>query len=83
MGPGRFLLGVDLALVQKVGRLDLIPTLDESISAEEWLNGSLVIDFKEFGNDTDTQALAVALILNFRFRPVNPFFLVKRLRPIL
>ena len=83
MGRGRFLLGVDLALVQKVGRLDLIPTLDESISAEEWLNGSLVIDFKEFGNDTDTQALAVALILNFRVRPVNPFFLVKRLRPIL
>jgi hypothetical protein len=83
MGRGRFLLGVDLALVQNVGRLDLIATLDESISAEEWLNGSLVIDFKEFGNDTDTQALAVALILNFRFRPVNPFFLVKRLRPIL
>jgi len=83
MGRGRFLLGVDLVIVQKIGGLDLIATLDEAISAEEWLNGSLIINFKEFGNDTDTQALAVALILNFRFRPVNPFFLVKRLRPIL
>jgi hypothetical protein len=63
--------GVDLAIVQKIGRLDLFAAADEAIRADEWLNGSLVIDFKEFGNDTDTKALAVALILNFLIKSLN------------
>lgn len=63
--------GVDLAIIQKIERLNLFASMDTAISAEEWLSGSLVVDFKEFGNDTDTKALAVALILNF---------LIKRLR---
>ena len=63
--------GVDLAIVQKIERLHLFADADEAISAEGWLNGSLVIDFKEFGNDTDTKALAVALILNLLINKLN------------
>ncbi len=75
--------GVDLAIVQKIGRLDLFAAADEAISAEEWLNGSLVIDFKEFGNDTDTKALAVALILNFLIKSLNQGLAVKNnIQPI-
>jgi hypothetical protein len=75
--------GVDLAIVQKIGRLDLFAAADEAISAEEWLNGSLVIDFKEFGNDTDTKALAVALILNFLIKSLNQSLAVKNnIQPI-
>lgn len=63
--------GVDLAIVQKIDRLKLFTRTDTAISAEEWLNGSLIVDFKEFGNDTETKALAVALVLNFLIKRLN------------
>jgi hypothetical protein len=75
--------GVDLAIVEKIDRLNLFATARAAISAEEWLNGSLVIDFKEFGNDTDTKALAVALILNFLIKRLNQNWAVKNeIQPI-
>jgi hypothetical protein len=69
--------GVDLAVVQKIDRFNLFATRDTAIAAEEWLSGSLVIDFKEFGNDNDTKALAVALILNFLIKKLNQNLAVK------
>lgn len=63
--------GVDLAIVQKIERLNLFARADKAVSAEEWLNGSLVVDFKEFGNDSETKALAVALVLNFLIKKLN------------
>lgn len=75
--------GVDLAIVEKIERLNLFATANTAIGAEEWLNGSLVIDFKEFGNDTDTKALAVALILNFLIKRLNQNLAVKNdIQPI-
>jgi hypothetical protein len=69
--------GVDLAIIQKIERLRLFANADRAISAEEWLNGSLVVDFKEFGSDTETKALAVALILNFLIKKLNQNLAVK------
>ena len=63
--------GVDLAIVQKIERLNLFASADKAISAEEWLNGSLVVDFKGFGTDSDTKALAVAFTLNFLIKKLN------------
>jgi len=75
--------GVDLAIVQKIERFKLFARAGAAISAEEWLNGSLVVDFKEFGNDTDTKALAVALILNFLIKKLNQNLAVKNdIQPI-
>jgi hypothetical protein len=75
--------GVDLAIVQKVARFKLFARADTAISAEEWLDASLVVDFKQFGNDSDTKALAVALILNFLIRKLNQNLAVKNnIQPI-
>jgi AAA-like domain len=75
--------GVDLSIVQKISRLNLFATTKTAISPEEWLTSSLVIDFKEFGNDTDTKALAVALILNFLIKKLNQNIAVKNdIQPI-
>jgi hypothetical protein len=69
--------GVDLAIVQKIEKLNLFASAYTAISPEEWLSGSLIIDFKQFGNDTDTKALAVALILNFLMKTMNQNLAVK------
>jgi hypothetical protein len=75
--------GVDLAIAEKIDRLNLFATANAAVNAEEWLNGSLVIDFKEFGNDTETKALAVALILNFLIKRLNQNLAVKNdIQPI-
>src|ERR1035437_1355756 len=75
--------GVDLAIIEKVEKLRLFANADKAVSAEEWLNGSLVIDFKEFGNDTETKALAVALILNFLIKKLSQNLGVKNnIQPI-
>jgi len=63
--------GVDLAIIRKIERFSLFATAQGAIAPEEWLSTSLVIDFKEFGNDTDTKALAVALILNFLIKKLS------------
>jgi hypothetical protein len=75
--------GVDLAIVQKIARFNLFAGAQTAISPEEWLNGSLVVDFKDFGNDSDTKALAVALILNFLIKRLNQNLAVKNdIQPI-
>jgi hypothetical protein len=75
--------GVDLAIIQKIDRFNLFASADDAISAEEWLNSSLVVDFKEFGNDSDTKALAVSLILNFLIKKLNQNLGVKdNIQPI-
>ena len=75
--------GVDLAIIQKIERLHLFANADKAVSAEEWLNGSLVVDFKEFSNDTETKALAVALILNFLIKKLSQSLGVKNsIQPI-
>lgn len=63
--------GVDLAIVKKIVDFNLFASAHTAIPAEEWLNGSIVIDFKDFGTDSETKALAVALILNFLIKRLN------------
>jgi len=70
--------GVDLAIIQKIERFNLFSGAKTALSPEEWLNGSLVIDFKEFGNDSETKALAVALILNFLIKRLNRNLAIKK-----
>jgi DNA sulfur modification protein DndE len=69
--------GVDLAIAQKIERFNLFSRAQNAVSPEEWLSNSMVIDFKEFGNDTDTKALAVALVLNFLIKKLNQELAVK------
>ena len=70
--------GVDLAIIQKIERFNLFASAHTAISPEEWLNSSIVIDFKEFGNDSETKALAVALTLNFLMKRLNRNLAVKK-----
>ncbi|HKZ02160.1 MAG TPA: DndE family protein, partial [Pyrinomonadaceae bacterium] len=63
--------GVDLAIIEKIDRFNLFATAQTAITPEAWLNNSLVVDFKDLGNDSETKALAVALILNFLMKRVN------------
>lgn len=69
--------GVELAIIKQIVDLKLFATAKTGIPAEEWLNSSLIIDFKEFGNDNDTKSLAVALILNFLIKRLNKNLSVK------
>lgn len=69
--------GVDLAIIQKIERFNLFASAQTAVSPEEWLNSSIVIDFKEFGNDSETKALAVALILNFLMKRLNRNLAIK------
>ena len=63
--------GVGAALIHKIVRFNLFASAQNAMSPAEWLQSSLVIDFKEFGNDTSTKSLAVALILNFLMKRMN------------
>jgi len=75
--------GVDLAIIQKIERFNLFASTQTAISPEEWLSSSLVVDFKEFGTDSDTKALAVALILNFLIKKLSQQLAVKNdIQPI-
>lgn len=69
--------GVELALIRKIVDFNLFADARTAISPEEWLRQSIVIDFKEFGNDNDTKSLAVALILNFLMKRLNKNLAVK------
>jgi hypothetical protein len=69
--------GVDLAIVQKIERFNLFASAQTAISPEEWLSTSMVIDFKEFHTDSETKALAVALILNFLIKKLSQQLAVK------
>ena len=97
--------GVDLAIIQKINRLNIFANASSSlgleeglnnsavrnllnqekttISLEEWLSSSIVIDFKDIGNDRETKALIVALILNFLMKHLNQNLAVKNnIQPI-
>ena len=97
--------GVDLAIIQKINRLNVFANAPSSlglkeglsnsavrnlldqerttISLEEWLSSSIVIDFKDIGNDSETKALVVALILNFLMKHLNRNLAVKNsIQPI-
>jgi DNA sulfur modification protein DndE len=69
--------GVDLAIIQKIERFNLFASAQTAVSPEEWLNSSIVVDFKEFGSDSETKALAVALILNFLMKRLNRNLAIK------
>jgi DNA segregation ATPase FtsK/SpoIIIE-like protein len=70
--------GVDLAIIQKIERFNLFASAQTAVSPEEWLNSSIVVDFKEFGSDSETKALAVALILNFLMKRLNRNLAIKK-----
>lgn len=63
--------GVELAILKKIVDFNIFASTQTAVSAQEWLNNSLVIDFAGFGNDNNTKALAVALILNFLMKRLN------------
>lgn len=69
--------GVDLAIIQKIERFNLFASAQTAIQPEEWLNNSMVIDFKSFHTDSETKALAVALILNFLIKKLSQQVAVK------
>lgn len=69
--------GVDISILKKIVDFNLFANHRKSISPEEWLSSSLVIDFKEFGTDNETKALAVALILNFLIKKLGQQLAVK------
>ena len=64
-------IGVEYARMKKIVDLNIFANAKSSIDAEEWLQSSLVIDFKRFGSDNETKGLAVALILNFLMKRLN------------
>jgi DNA sulfur modification protein DndE len=69
--------GVPVAIINRIVDYNLFASAQTAISPEQWLDHSMVIDFKEFGNDTDTKALAVALILNFLIKKLSQQLAVK------
>jgi len=69
--------GVPVALISRIVDYNLFASAQTAVSPEEWLRRSLVIDFKEFGNDSETKALAVALILNFLIKKLSQQLAVK------
>lgn len=69
--------GVPLSIVKRIVDCNLFASAQSSVSPEQWLSRSLVVDFKEFGNDSDTKALAVALILNFLIKKLSQQLAIK------
>lgn len=69
--------GVDIAILTKIVDLNLFADAEKSLPLQQWLSKSMVIDFKEFGNDTETKSLAVALILNLLIKKLNQNVAVK------
>lgn len=69
--------GVDIAIIEKIDQFNLFADAQTAISPEAWLSNSIVVDFKDLGNDSETKALAVALILNFLMKRLNQNLAVK------
>lgn len=69
--------GVDFATVKRIVDYNLFADARRAIGPEKWLSSSLVIDFKGFGNDSETKALSVALILNFLMKCLGRNLAVK------
>jgi hypothetical protein len=69
--------GVDVSILKKIVDFNLFANERDSVRPEDWLNTSIVVDFKQFGTDSDTKALAVALILNFLIKKLGQQLAVK------
>lgn len=69
--------GVDLAIIQKIERFNIFASTATSMPPEEWLRQSIVIDFKQFGTDSEAKALVAALILNFLIKKLGQQLAVK------
>jgi hypothetical protein len=69
--------GVDLAIVRKIERFNLFASAQTATPPERWLETSLVIDFKGFHTDSETKALAAALVLNFLIKKLGQQLAVK------
>lgn len=69
--------GVGLALIQKIVNLNVFASAHEAIDLDQWLSSSLVIDFKQFQNDSETKALCAALILNLLTKKMGQQLAVK------
>ncbi len=63
--------GVHRETLKRICDVNLFATADSAMPLEQWLSTSLVIDFKQFGNDDTTKSLAVALILNLLMKRLN------------
>lgn len=63
--------GVHRETLKRVCDYNLFASASTAQSVDRWLSRSLVIDFKSFGNDAGTKALAVALILNLLMKKLN------------
>ena len=63
--------GVHRETLKRICDVNLFATASDALPLEQWLARSLVIDFKQFGNDDATKALAVALILNLLMKRLN------------
>lgn len=73
----REISGVPLSIVKRIVDCNLFASARTAVRPEQWLGSSLVVDFKEFGNDSETKALAVALILNFLIKKLSQQLAVK------
>lgn len=63
--------GVALAIIEKIAQFNLFARASIALSLDRWLMQSQVIDFKPLGNDNETKALAVAMILNSIIKRLN------------
>ena len=61
--------GVATSVLDKLVKLNIFARAGNAIAFEEWIQHSIVIDFKPL--DNDTRALAVAFILNFFAERLN------------
>ncbi len=80
--PSQSSLGLEEGFSNSAAR-SLLNQEQTTTSPEEWLSSSIVIDFKDIGNDSETKALVVALILNFLMKHLNQNLAVKNnIQPI-
>ena len=63
--------GVALSIADKIASFNLFANHADAMPIETWLSESIVIDFKQLGNDNETKSLAVAFILNAIMRQLN------------
>lgn len=63
--------GVALSIADKIASFNLFANYADAMPIETWLSESIVIDFKQLGNDNETKSLAVAFILNSIMRQLN------------
>jgi hypothetical protein len=61
--------GVAVSVLSKIVDLGIFADAGDAISFEEWIQRSIIIDFKPL--DNDTRALVVAFILNFFIERLN------------